>query len=414
MLRRTLRASLVVLSLVFSTPAPRANDLTHFESGPVHPVEISPSVTRLFVAHTADHRLVVFQTNADPLHKIAEVMVGLEPVTVRARSENEVWVVNHVSDDISIVDVLGARVVRTLLVGDEPTDVVFAGDRAFVCVSRENKLRVYDLLDLNQPPTDIALAMSQPRSLALSPDHSTVYVCALDSGNHTTLVPADTVQAHGGLPSPNPPMNPELAAAPRVGLIVRHDGVHWLDEIGREWDAYLPYTLLDNDVIAVDAASLAVVASYHGVGTTLFNIAVHPSGALYVTNQEAINQTRFEPNVRGKFVQNRVTVIDPLTGIPSTASSERAHRLRHALGQRRRARAVHVHPNGHRDLEQWPERVRGGDGIAQGGRARRGRKRHAAHRGRRRPGRLGHRRGPESPVRAESVLELAVGGGPVE
>lgn len=318
MLRRTLRASLVVLSLVFSTPAPRANDLTHFESGPVHPVEISPSVTRLFVAHTADHRLVVFQTNADPLHKIAEVMVGLEPVTVRARSENEVWVVNHVSDDISIVDVLGARVVRTLLVGDEPTDVVFAGDRAFVCVSRENKLRVYDLLDLNQPPTDIALAMSQPRSLALSPDHSTVYVCALDSGNHTTLVPADTVQAHGGLPSPNPPMNPELAAAPRVGLIVRHDGVHWLDEIGREWDAYLPYTLLDNDVIAVDAASLAVVASYHGVGTTLFNIAVHPSGALYVTNQEAINQTRFEPNVRAKFVQNRVTVIDPLTGTPST------------------------------------------------------------------------------------------------
>ena len=99
MLRRTVRATFVVLSLVISAPAPRANDLTHFESAPVHPVEISPSATRLFVAHTADHRLVVFETNAAPLHKIAEVMVGLEPVTVRARSENEVWVVNHVSDD---------------------------------------------------------------------------------------------------------------------------------------------------------------------------------------------------------------------------------------------------------------------------------------------------------------------------
>ncbi|HXV12707.1 MAG TPA: hypothetical protein VEC56_00745, partial [Candidatus Krumholzibacteria bacterium] len=303
------RASTVVLSLTLLSTASFANDLTHFESPPVHPVELSPTGNRLFVTHTADHRLVVFEVNASPPKKIAEVMVGLEPVTVRARTQSEVWVVNHVSDDISIVDVLTGRVVRTLLVGDEPTDVVFAGNRAFVCVSQEDKLRVFDLTDLTLAPVDIPLEMSDPRSLALSPDGSTVYVCALDGGNQTTLVPTEVVSANGGLPTPNPPMNPALAAAPDVGLIVKHNGSYWFDEIGRNWNAFVPYTLLDNDVVALSTSSLAVVASYRNVGTTLFNVDVHPNGNLYVTNQEAFNEVRFEPNVRGKFVRNRVTVV---------------------------------------------------------------------------------------------------------
>ncbi|MCI0453147.1 MAG: hypothetical protein L0Z51_12315, partial [Candidatus Latescibacteria bacterium] len=265
------------MSLTLLSTASFASDLTHFESPPVHPVEMSPTGNRLFVTHTADHRLVVFEVNANPPKKIAEVMVGLEPVTVRARSQNEVWVVNQVSDDISIVDVLTGRVVRTLLVGDEPTDVVFAADRAFVCVSQEDIIRVYDLSDLTAAPVEIPLEMSDPRSLALSPDGSTVYVCALDGQNKTTLVPTEVVSANGGLPAPNPPMNPARAAPPDVGLIVKHDGGNWLDEIGRNWNAFLPYTLLDNDVVAIGTSSLAVVASYQDVGTTLFNVAVHPN-----------------------------------------------------------------------------------------------------------------------------------------
>lgn len=53
----------------------------------------------------------------------------MEPIAVAARSNSEVWVVNHLSDSVSIVDVASSppRVVRTLLVGDEPRDIVFAG-----------------------------------------------------------------------------------------------------------------------------------------------------------------------------------------------------------------------------------------------------------------------------------------------
>ena len=50
----------------------------------------------------------------------------------RRAATTEVWVVNHLSDSVSIVDVAAARraSTRTLLVGDEPRDIVFAGPAA--------------------------------------------------------------------------------------------------------------------------------------------------------------------------------------------------------------------------------------------------------------------------------------------
>ena len=61
--------------------------------------------------------------------------VGLEPVTVAARNNMEVWVANLLSDSVSVVSQKGIpHVIATLLVGDEPRDIVFAGQpvRAFI------------------------------------------------------------------------------------------------------------------------------------------------------------------------------------------------------------------------------------------------------------------------------------------
>jgi YVTN family beta-propeller protein len=295
-------------------------DGPQFESPPVHPIEISTDGTRLFAVHQADHRLLIWDLTQGMPVRIAEIMVGLDPVTVRQRTETEVWVVNHLSDSVSIVDLVTKQIVRTLVVGNEPTDVAFAGvpERAFVCVSEEDALRVYDPANLDALPQYLPLDQSDPIALAVSPDQSTVYVAALDSGNRTTVVPYLDVIAGGGPPPPNPPMNPSLPDPPRTALIVKHDGSAWRDEIGRSWNAFLPYQLLDHDVIAFDAASLQQSAVYTDVGTNLFGIASSPvDGRLYVTNLESFNQIRFEPNVRGRFQQNRVTVIDPSTGVVS-------------------------------------------------------------------------------------------------
>src|SRR5262245_47005358 len=118
-----------------------------FESGHVRPLALSPDGTRLFAVNTPDNRLEVLGVGPGGLTPLAAVPVGLEPVAVAARTNGEVWVVNHLSDSVSIVDVAASppRVVRTLLVGDEPRDIVFAGSpqRAFVSTAHRGQQRTH-------------------------------------------------------------------------------------------------------------------------------------------------------------------------------------------------------------------------------------------------------------------------------
>ncbi|MFN8548010.1 MAG: hypothetical protein U0527_08625 [Candidatus Eisenbacteria bacterium] len=311
------RFSLAALLIVTATlPGLAWAESDNFESPPVHPAELSLDRTRLFVTHLAGGELIVLDVSGSDPTRLSAIPVGLEPVSCRARSEHEVWVVNHVSDDVSIVDVDRGVVTRTLDVGDEPTDVVFAGGRAFVCVSGRNLLRVFNLSNLDQAPEEIPLSASRPRSLAVSPDQAHVYVSAMDSGNQTTSVPYLSVAAGGGAPPPHPPMKPGLPIPPRVALIVKHDGQHWVDETGHSWDSLVPYRVLDHDVLEISSSTLAVTRIWGAVGTTLLNVAVDPtSGRLWVSNIEALNQVRFVPNLRARFAENRVTSIDPASGL---------------------------------------------------------------------------------------------------
>ena len=74
-----------------------------FESGQVRPLALSPDGRTLFAVNTPDNRLEVFHVSEKGLNHLGSISVGLEPVSVAARSNNEVWVVNHLSDSISIV-----------------------------------------------------------------------------------------------------------------------------------------------------------------------------------------------------------------------------------------------------------------------------------------------------------------------
>jgi YVTN family beta-propeller protein len=117
---------------------PREGDYENFESPQVHPLALTPDGTRLLVLNTPNHRLVVLSLEGPTPVLEIEIPVGLEPVSVRARNNREVWVANWLSDSVSIVDLETLDVVQTLDVGDEPTDVLFAGpdrERAFICVS---------------------------------------------------------------------------------------------------------------------------------------------------------------------------------------------------------------------------------------------------------------------------------------
>ena len=143
---------LISLALVLALnviPA-HALDFVAFESGPVRPMALSPDGGLLYAVNTPDNRLEILRvSDAGTLAHVASVAVGLEPVAVAVHNAAEVWVVNHVSDSVSVVNVeaLEARepgvpfVTRTLLVGDEPRDIVFAQGRAFITTAHRGQQR---------------------------------------------------------------------------------------------------------------------------------------------------------------------------------------------------------------------------------------------------------------------------------
>jgi DNA-binding beta-propeller fold protein YncE len=340
----------------------------NFESGQVRPLALSPDGRRLFAVNTPDDRLELFDVTASGLVHAGSVPVGLEPVAVAARTDDEVWVVNHLSDSVSIVDVAASppRVTRTLLTCDEPRDIVFAGpggNRAFVTAARRGQncpvdaalttpgvgravVQVWDAdtlpLDTTLPGTplvNLVLFGDTPRALARSADGATVYAAIFESGNETTALNEAVVCdggaaasacgafQPGGLPAPN--MNVEGIPQREVGLIVRRNPAtgHWEDELGRDWSGVVSFELPDLDVFAIDAAATVPVetASFAHVGTILFDIATNPvSGRVYVSNTEARNEVRFEgpglafnsTTVQGHLHEARITVLDGMAVLP--------------------------------------------------------------------------------------------------
>jgi len=303
-----------------------------FEAPQIHPLALTPDGTRLLAVNTPNATLSIFQLVSGSPVLTAEIPVGLEPVSVAARNNREAWVVNWMSDSVSIVDLTTGNVVRTIDVGDEPTDVIFANNKAFVCVSGGGQMTVgfsqitggsgaIKVFDPNNPsafPTTIEPIGKQPRALARNATGSQVFVSVFESGNQTTVVPEPIVSANGGLPPPNPAVRPGLPAPPNTGLVVKWDGSNWRDEINRSWTAQIPFTLADVDLVVIDAASSAISARVHGIGTHIGNMAFDPSAQqLLVANLDDINQVRFEPNLSGKFQASRISILNAAVPTPA-------------------------------------------------------------------------------------------------
>ncbi|WP_455199643.1 hypothetical protein [Kaarinaea lacus] len=326
---------------------------TLFESGQVRPLALSTTKDRLYAINTPDNALEIFDVTDDGLNHVTTIPVGLEPVAVALSNQNEAWVVNHLSDSVSIVDLTPGheRVVRTLLVGDEPRDIVFAGkdgERAFITTAHRGQNVPYDpqlttpgvgradvwvfdgdnLGDTleGSPVNIITLFTDTPRALAVSADGKTVYAAGFKTGTQTTTVWHAKILENGGTPPPQTNVTGE--DTPSSGLIVKWNGEHWVDEINRVWDEYVKFSLPDTDVFAINAISNPPVVTssnsseFSGVGSVLFNMITNPvNQKVYVSNLESHNEQRFEGHglyveqfggktVRGQFIKNRISILD--------------------------------------------------------------------------------------------------------
>ncbi|MGB5694092.1 MAG: hypothetical protein WBM46_00435 [Polyangiales bacterium] len=356
-MHRSVHLLLVAALALTTSPTNAQPSFIAFETGPVRPLAIRGGT--LAAINTPDNRLETFNVLANGITPKRSIPVGLEPCAVAIRSgATEAWVVNHLSDSVSVVDLTAGRVTRTLLVGDEPRDIVITdpdgpgplGERAFITTAHRGQHRtdpsisgvpgagdpqlttpsvpradvwVFDATNPGNgvggtPLKIVELFGDTPRALAVSADGSSVYAAVFHSGNQTAVVNEGRVcdgfgtnQCNGdGITSPNglssgrlPGGNPGPSTnfagdpAPETGLIVKFNQAsgQWRDELGRNWSNGIRFFLPDLDVFEIDAATLNQITSFAHVGTINFNMVVNPAnGNVYVSNTDAQNLSRFE------------------------------------------------------------------------------------------------------------------------
>jgi YVTN family beta-propeller protein len=306
-LKIVLGAALLICAVVLlprvGVHAQQTGAFANFEGAQTNPIRISADGTRLFAVNTPNQTVSVFDLTAPTSPTlIAEIPVGVEPVSVNPLTDDIAWVVNQESNSVSIVSVSKGIVLQTINTQTEPMDVVFAGGLAYVSASRTNQIQVFNQRSLAQV-TSIPLFGDNPRALAVSPDGTKVYAALALSGNGTTIIPQQDA------PPQSAPTNPALPAPPQVGLIVK-----WNDP---NWSKIVTYTMPDNDVAIIATGATPTLAGYYsGVGTINLGIAVNPvTGDLYVSNTDALNTIHFETNLLSHFVNNRITKIQVSTGV---------------------------------------------------------------------------------------------------
>lgn len=304
------------------TPEPE-NGFVNFESMQVRPMVLSPDRTKLYAVNTPDARLEVFELSGATVIHRHSIFVGYDPVSVRLQDDATAWVVNRISRTVAIVDLQAHRVTRLLRTGDQPSDVVFAGGKAFVTNTTENRIQVFNLANLDAAPEAISIRGMRPFSLDVTPSGRVVGLTQITTD--TALVSRWIVNVPNGPyqglnPIPNdgqgfsPPMNPSLPSPPETGLIVkRGTGDRMFDGNGVEWTGASLILPEDNDVFVIDPRNLAI--QYHQLDfSNASALAVRPDGEVSIVGTRALNEKRFEPNLKGNFARIEHAILNLSTG----------------------------------------------------------------------------------------------------
>ena len=363
--------SLLLLSLADVTAGARvglASDrwnrpkeaFVNWEDAHVHPLDLTPDGQTLLAVNTPDNTLLVFALGSGAPVLKNTIPVGLSPVSVRARSSSEAWVVNRVSDSISVVNLSKAQVTAVLHADDEPSDVVFAGrpQQAFVSCAKPSLIDIWNTANLSGARKSVFLYGKEPRALAVSADGTQVYTAFFLSGNGTTEVTGGKANSYevdlvrrpegpyGGVNVPPnhgtqivPALNPANPPPPPVSMIVRKNAAgQWLDDNNGDWSLFVSgnlsmlggaggrvagWDLPDRDVAVINANTLAVTYQTR-LMNSLMALAVRPStGEVTVVGTDATNQIRWEPNLQGTFL--RVNLARFVPGAASTISDLNPH-----------------------------------------------------------------------------------------
>jgi YVTN family beta-propeller protein len=269
-------------------PEPDPKGFALFASPQADPIALSNDGSRVYVANTTSGTVSVL--DASTLATLAEIEVGLDPVSVAVRpgspDPRELWVANHVSDTVSVIDTDPASpdldyVIATVqaldadgVTGfDEPVGIAFREDgaRAYVALSSTNRIAVVDA-GARAVTGTLAITAQEPRALAVR--NGLLYVAAFESGNQTEL---SSCQVATGSDQCTVGLGDILAFATSPNLP------------GAIKNIVIDPDVPDRDLFVFDTADDAPVDAVTGLGTLLYGLAVDSTGRAYVSGTDARN-----------------------------------------------------------------------------------------------------------------------------
>ena len=258
-----------------------------------HPTFASPHASPIAI-HGGD--VFVVNTPADTVDVIdaktrkvrSRIHVGIDPVSIGVRPDGkEVWVSNHVSDSVSVIDNAPGspaylQVVATLqqfdpktkaTTFDEPIGIAFAGnDKAYVALSSENQIAVVDVAT-RKVSKRLRIAAQDPRAIAVHGDR--LYVIPFESNNKTQLSGGSKDDIDG-----------DLVTFDAWEHSIRVNNVL---SLGHVTDIVKHPDVPDRDLFVFDTKTDKLVKTVDTLGTLLYGLTVDSAGRVFIAQTDARN-----------------------------------------------------------------------------------------------------------------------------
>lgn len=260
-----------------------------FASPHVNPIAVHGGV--VFVANTPADTVDVI--DAVTLKFRTRINVGVDPVGIALRPDGkEVWVSNHVSDSVSVIDndpesLTYLQVVATIqefdnetkaTTFDEPIGIAFASnEKAYVALSSENQIAVVDV-STREVTRRLRIPAQDPRAIAVRGGR--LYIIPFESNNKTQL--------SGG--------KKEYIDGDRVTFDAWEHSIRVNNvlSLGHVTDIVKHPDVPDRDLFVFDTRTDTLIKTVDTLGTLLYGLTVDSQGRVFIAQTDARN------NVNGR------------------------------------------------------------------------------------------------------------------
>jgi len=269
-----------------STSKTRTRKIGHPSFSSPHAKPIAFSGRNVFVVNTPCDTLDIIDIETNEV--IERVSVGIDPVSVAVRPDGqEVWVANHISDSISVIDNNPQHPTYRCVVAtiqdfdlssgttkfDEPVGIAFANNqKAYVALSSSNQIAVIDV-DQRKVKKRLLIPSQDPRAIEVRNER--LFVIPFESNNQTQLSGGNANNIDG-----------DLVTFDAWNHSIEHNNVL---SLGHVIDIVKNPEVPDQDLFVFDTKDDSLVESFEQLGTLLYGLTVDSTGRVFIAQTDARN-----------------------------------------------------------------------------------------------------------------------------